>query len=130
MGISQSQKLVSKDTDAAFSVNRDTVSAGFRAPLHVHHSHSETFTILDGSADVRIGDKTQTVSGGACVHIPKGVAHSVQVEERSLEMWTVVEPGGFQGLSRELAALTDPHPSAVAEILARYDPEFLEPPGP
>ena len=129
LGITAIMKLTSEDTNGAFSLQEDRVAPGFRAPLHLHRSHSETFNILQGEAEIQVGTEKHLATPGMSIHVPKGVQHAVQVLDAELRMMTTVEPGGFEGFFREVAALPAPEPDKLLEIAARYDTEFLEPLG-
>ncbi len=50
------------------------IAPGDRIPLH-RHKIDEVVLILDGSAEVRLGEETRRVSGGTTVFIPAGVIH-------------------------------------------------------
>jgi len=48
------------------------------AALHAHsHPTEEVWHLIDGEADVTLGDKTMRVGAGCAVVIPGGVTHSL-----------------------------------------------------
>ena len=53
----------------------EEIAAGDRIPLHIHPIN-EVIVILDGAAEVRLGDVTEHVGPGAVVFIPAGTPHS------------------------------------------------------
>lgn len=127
LGITAIIKLTSQETGNAFSLQEDHVAPGFRAPLHLHRSHTETFRILQGKAEIQVGTEKQIASPGMTIHIPQGVQHAVQVLDQELRMMTTVTPGGFEGFFREIGALPTPDSKQLISIAKRYDTEFLEP---
>lgn len=46
---------------------------------HYHAEHSETLYVLEGTAEMTMGEKTFTIKAGDYIHIPKGIVHSVKV---------------------------------------------------
>lgn len=48
-------------------------------PLHKHASHTEQVTVLEGTADMRVGDKLFTIKKGDIIFIPEDTPHSVMV---------------------------------------------------
>lgn len=52
----------------------EEIAPGDRIPLHTHDV-DEVITILDGTADTRLGDETRRVGPGTLIFIPAGVPH-------------------------------------------------------
>jgi len=84
LGITAIIKLTSQETGNAFSLQEDRVAPGFRAPPHLHRRHTETFSILQGKAEIQVGTEKQIASPGMTIHIPQGVQHAVQVLDQEL----------------------------------------------
>lgn len=60
---------------------------------HFHATHSEHTYIIDGEADVLLGDKWFKVKNGDMVFIPKGTIHAVKVtSKRPLKVFAVQSP--------------------------------------
>ena len=70
-------------------------------PLHKHAAHSETVTILEGKAQMRLGDQNFPVAKGDIIFIPEGTPHSVQVNGGILKVLSVQAPE-FDGTDRIL----------------------------
>jgi quercetin dioxygenase-like cupin family protein len=51
-------------------------------PYHIH-SFSEAVTVIDGSARVFIEGRTYHLGPRDCVHVPSGIAHQVQNEDKA-----------------------------------------------
>lgn len=70
-------------------------------PLHKHAVHSETVTILEGKAHMRLGDQNFPVAKGDIIFIPEGTPHAVQVQGGILKVLSVQAPE-FDGTDRIL----------------------------
>ena len=73
-------KVVSRDTGGVFSLCEFTMQAGFGGPPpHIHHSHEETFFVLEGPMRFRIDGREIEAPAGTFAHVPRGVAHTFWV---------------------------------------------------
>lgn len=60
---------------------------------HKHLTHSEHVYVIDGEAEMRLGDKTVKVKNGDIIFIPKGTVHAVKVtSKRPLKVLSVQAP--------------------------------------
>lgn len=48
-------------------------------PLHKHARHTEQVTVLEGTADMRVGEKLFSIKKGDIIFIPEDTPHSVMV---------------------------------------------------
>lgn len=48
-------------------------------PLHKHAWHTEQVTVLEGTADMRVGEKLFSIKKGDIIFIPEDTPHSVMV---------------------------------------------------
>jgi quercetin dioxygenase-like cupin family protein len=82
------------------------VAPGGGAALHLHKLHSDSFYVLEGELEFRVGAETVRASAGAYVLAPPGVPHGFRntgtVPARALNLHT---PGGFAQYWRELTEL-------------------------
>lgn len=60
-----------------FNVKRITIHAGGRVNLRVHRHAAQHWTVVDGSADVTLNDKTHTLEPGESISIPAGAPHAL-----------------------------------------------------
>ena len=58
----------------SLAIISEEIGPGDRIPLHTHDV-DEAITILDGSAETRLGGKTRRIGPGTVVFIPAGVPH-------------------------------------------------------
>ncbi len=47
---------------------------------HLHRTHTEHVFVIDGSAEMTLGDSTRTITAGDAVVIPPGTPHAVTVK--------------------------------------------------
>ena len=60
---------------------------------HMHVTHSEHTYIIDGEADILLGDKWFKVKNGDMIFIPNGTIHAVKVtSKRPLKVFAVQSP--------------------------------------
>lgn len=75
--------LVSDENSSSFAILiKDKV-----AP-HYHASHTETLLVIEGEAEMRLGDSTYQIKKGDFINIPPNTVHSVRVT--SPEEWLKV----------------------------------------
>ena len=70
-----------------------------RVPAHFHAAHSETVMILEGKAEMTLGDQRLSIKKGDIFFIPKGTAHSVTVKKGILKVLSIQAPE-FEGTDR------------------------------
>jgi mannose-6-phosphate isomerase-like protein (cupin superfamily) len=60
---------------------------------HKHLTHSEHVYVIDGEAEMRLGDKTVKIKNGDIIFVPKGTVHAVKVtSKRPLKVLSVQAP--------------------------------------
>ena len=88
-------------------------------PPHVHHREDETFSVLEGDFEFRLGAETVRAGAGAFVYAPRGQVHTFRnispTQPGRLLVTTV--PAGIEAFYRCLSALP-PGPPDVARIIA------------
>lgn len=68
---------------------------------HKHNHHTECITVIDGEAEMTLGDTTFTIKKGDMVFIPMGTVHSVKViSKKPLKVVSTQAPN-FDGSDRE-----------------------------
>lgn len=127
-------KVASADTNGAFSLCEFTAEAGFPGPpLHIHHGHDETFYMLEGEMQFRLGDGTVCAGHGSFLLAPKGVAHSFwNPGSKSARMLVLCTPAGYEKYFEEIAHTfppgTPPDLEKWREIHKKYNTEAIGPP--
>ena len=107
-----------------------TLPAGFSTGTHVHRVQEETFFVLEGECEWRIGGELVHAKPGTYVFIPPGVAHNIaNASDKPARMIMTVSPPGHEHYFEELARLaatgTAPDPKAIGELRARFDTDQL-----
>lgn len=70
-------KAASATTNGAYSLIEGAFEVGGFAPLpHIHRDEDESFYVLEGEFDFRLGDDTVRASKGAFLLVPHGTMHS------------------------------------------------------
>ncbi len=104
------------DTGGSFELIEETCQPGFVSRMHKHDARSQTFYIIEGSAEVIVGAKSFTAEQGACVHVPPGVPHQIE-SGGGMKMLMVFSPGGMEALFQAVEDLTPEQ---------KADPEFTK----
>jgi quercetin dioxygenase-like cupin family protein len=106
-----------------------TVPPRFATGLHVHRVQEETFYVLDGVCEWRVGDQTVTAQRGAYVFIPPTVPHDIRnPSDEPARLLMTVSPPGHEQYFQELADLTAhgrPDPDALAALRRRFDTDQI-----
>ena len=119
------------ETEGAFALLESTGPAGDHTPLHVHHVDDEAFYVLDGQLTLWAGDEKHVLRAGDSVFAPRGIPHTLRVDEDA--RWLVTStPAGFEAFVRAVGTPDPaplPSPEELARIAAQHGIEILGPPG-
>jgi quercetin dioxygenase-like cupin family protein len=89
---------------------------------HLHRGQSDSFYVLEGEVEFRVGDRTVTGTPGTFVLSPAGVVHSLRNPgEKTARLLNLHVPGGFVEYRRELAALHARGDRPDKAFYARHD---------
>jgi quercetin dioxygenase-like cupin family protein len=107
-----------------------TIPAGFATGLHVHRVQEESFYMLEGECEWRVGDRVVRASPGTYLFIPPGVPHDIaNVGAKPARVLMTVSPPGHEHYFEELAKLAagggTPDAKAIGELRTRYDTDQL-----
>lgn len=119
----------SSDAQGA-SLTEWEAAPGFDTGLHVHRRLEETWYVLDGQLEFRLGEDAFTATAGATVFVPPGVAHAfANRTDAPVRFLLMLSPPGhdryFDELADILAADGPPDSEAIAALRERYDTEQL-----
>ena len=85
-------------------------------PLHIHPGFDETFVMLDGTLEVRVGDEIAQLVPGASAFISGEEPHTFANPSSQPGRFLVVcTPGGFEQYFRALAAGDEAMAAAVGQ---------------
>lgn len=118
-------KVSAADTGGAYALMQDNLKKEFALGLHLHRQHAETFYILDGEVNFCIDGDWMTARPGACVHIPPGVPHAVDLPPGgTARMLMIFQPAGFDQFLAELVTLSEAQladEKLMDELNLKYD---------
>jgi mannose-6-phosphate isomerase-like protein (cupin superfamily) len=129
-----------KDTNGAYTQGEGVVMPGGGPPAHIHQREDETWYVVEGSLEMRIGDATLVARPGDYIRGPRGVVHAFRnVGEHPARLFTTIVPAGledfFMEVSQPIADPTAPLPPPPADLIERmiqaaprYGLEFFPPP--
>lgn len=125
-------KLLSSATNDSIMLFEETIPAGTKSTLHLHHDSDEAAYVLSGEVTFMIGNEVTVGGAGTCAFMPRGVPHawkSTGTETgRVLFLYTPGKAGGFieeqQRTGRKLSSMNE---RERAEICERHGWEFLGP---
>lgn len=88
------------------SLLEGVVDPGEEVTPHLHRGHSDSFYVLEGELEFRIGDRVVTAAAGSFVLSPPGVVHGFRnVSSHPARVLNLHTPGGFVEYRRALAEL-------------------------
>ena len=126
-----------KETNGAYFQLEAVVGAGGGPPPHIHHSEDETFYLVEGELDMRLGDANITVHACDYVSVPRGTVHGYRnTGSTPATMIVTFVPAGFEKFFQEVfdpatdPALPPPPPSEemiqrIIEAAPKYGYEIL-----
>src|SRR5688500_5370813 len=123
-------RVTAAATGGQFSLFEITAQPVDGPPDHVHADHDQTYYVLDGTFDVKIGDRRLTAPAGTVAFIPRGTAHTFRnMEPRRSRMLVLATPGGIEECAEELC----PHMWAadgtvLRALLKKHHVEIVGPP--
>ena len=103
---------------------------GFDTGLHVHERLEETWYVLGGELEFRLGEKIVNAATGACVFIPPHVPHAFANRSQTpakflLMMSPPTHDRYFVELAEILRPSGPPDSEAIAALRAKYDTQQL-----
>jgi quercetin dioxygenase-like cupin family protein len=121
--------LVTADDSRHASMFEWTIPAGFSTGLHVHRVQEETFYVLEGDCDWRVGGQRVRATPGTYLFVPPGVPHNIgNAGDKPARVLMTVSPPGHERYFEELAAMVASgarDPKKIAELRSRYDTDQL-----
>jgi quercetin dioxygenase-like cupin family protein len=114
-----------EETGGAYFAMEAVVPPGGGPPPHIHRNEDETFYVVEGEVDFRLGDDTLTAGVGDFVNVPRGSVHCFHnAGGAPMRMILTFTPAGIEKFFEETLerALdpTLPPPDNVDEVAARY----------
>jgi quercetin dioxygenase-like cupin family protein len=114
------------ETGGAYFAMEATVAPGGGPPPHIHHHEDETFYVLEGECDFRLGDRWVTAGVGDFVNVPRGSVHCFSnAGSEQARLVVTFSPAGIERffeetLERAAAPDQEPPTDNNDEVAARY----------
>jgi quercetin dioxygenase-like cupin family protein len=113
------------ETGGAYFAMEAVVPPGGGPPPHIHTNEDETFYVLEGECEFRLGDDVITAGVGDFVNVPRGKVHCFYNSgTRLARLILTFTPAGIEKFFEEtLERALDPTqapPDNVDEVAARY----------
>ena len=101
-------RLTGDQTQGLFTLTEDRMKPTFKLGLHMHRKHAETFQILEGDVEFRLGSQTMIARPGTTIHVPPNTPHGARVVNgQPARMLMLYAPSGFDRFLSEMKTFTD-----------------------
>ena len=112
-------------SDGAYFIMEAIVPPEGGPPPHIHHREQESFYVLEGVLDIKMGDKVVQAATGDFVHIPCGTVHSFRnTGSSTARLLLIFSPGGierfFEETLEEVQDRSAAPPANMDAVVARY----------
>lgn len=129
-GVAITGKILSEETDGAYTVIMTETPPAGGPPKHVHKHEDELFYVLKGTYEFYCGDQTMTAKKGDMVRLPKGIPHHFKnIDSITGITMNTITPGGFEHFFDEIAAIAKqrkPTRQEIDSIANNYGMRFLK----
>lgn len=89
-----SLKYLALILDGAYVISDGVIAPNSSIPDHYHKWEDQTFHVLEGRLEAKIGDKVVTLEAGDSVHCPRGISHYMKnTGETSARLLSYIFPG-------------------------------------
>lgn len=113
------------ESGGAYFAMEALVPPGGGPPLHIHRREDETFYLLEGAIEFRLGDEAITAGPGDFVNVPRGTVHNFRnTGSETARMVLTFTPAGIERFFEETL---EPAPNGAEdapdnsdEVAARY----------
>ena len=100
-GMSQTIKVSGEDIGGEFALWESEIKGG--PGPHIHHTDIETFYVLEGSVEFRLGKEVSVLNQGGFALIPRSQVHSfTTLGEDPAKLLVMVLPAGFEHAFEEM----------------------------
>jgi len=124
-------RLRAGETNGVLGLFESHDPAGDGPPPHIHHREDETFHILEGDYEFRVGDRTIRAFPGDTLFAPRSVPHSYRcLSPEGGRISVTLTPGGFEGFFQQVGALSAAEQQdlpRITQLAAAFGLEFVRP---
>jgi quercetin dioxygenase-like cupin family protein len=101
-------RLTGAQTQGLFTLTEDLMKPIFTLGRHLHRTHAETFYILEGEVEFRLGSEIRILRPGTTLHVPPNIPHGLRVlNGQPARLLMLYSPGGFDEYLAEMKKLSD-----------------------
>lgn len=121
-------KLSGAESGGDYALIEGEVPAGSGPPLHLHRREDESFYVLAGSYEFRVGEQAFKLGPGGYVYDPRGIPHTYRnVGSTPSRHLVVISPTGFEKFLEALSAFPPgpPDMAALTRLAAEYELTFV-----
>ena len=91
-----------EETDGDYFAMEGLVPPDAGPPPHIHHDEVETFYIVEGQLEIKLGDQEYQAKAGDFVHVAKGTPHSFfNRSQQPAKMIITFVPAGIEKFFEE-----------------------------
>jgi quercetin dioxygenase-like cupin family protein len=102
VGDTMTLKAAGERTGGSLVLIENLTAPGGGPPPHVHTLEDEFFYVLDGTFEIRIGDRLHEVGAGGFAFVPRGTVHNFRnTAETPSRILVGFTPAGIEGFFRE-----------------------------
>ncbi len=112
------------DALGSFALMDLTIAPGFPGPVpHRHELMVDSFYVLEGVLELRLGDDEVAAPAGSYAIVPPGNVHTFSNPGRDpVRVLNPIAPAGLERYLRELAQRGGPpDPAVMAQLASKYD---------
>jgi quercetin dioxygenase-like cupin family protein len=129
-GVQITGKILSEDTNGAYSIIITETPPAGGPPKHVHTHEDELFYVLQGKYEFYCGNQTIVVNTGDMVRLPKGIPHHFKnIDSLTGITMNTITPGGFEGFFDDISKLSKtqkPTRQEIDSIAKNYGMSFVK----
>jgi quercetin dioxygenase-like cupin family protein len=133
-GDTYTYKAVGRDTGGHYGLVEITAPPGTPGPPpHIHEAEEEAFYVLEGTLQVRLGERTLQAAAGTFALVPRGTVHTFSnTSARPAKLLVLLSPAGFERAFEELATAAPradepPDMERLLAIARKYNLKIVEP---
>lgn len=129
-GVKITGKILSEDTQGAYSVIKTETPPLGGPPKHVHSYEDELFYTLKGHYQFYCGNDTIDAPQGTLIQLPKGTPHHFKnIDTITGITINTITPGGFEGFFETIAQISKtkrPNKKQIDSISNIYGLQFVK----
>ena len=114
-------KVTGNDTLGAYSFAESIAQPGSGPVPHRHSREDESFYVLDGQLEFRVGERVIVAAPGSFVFAPRGIPHTFKnVGTTPARFLVIISPAGLEKFFDERTALGKELPTTDPSYAGRY----------